>query len=903
MEIQNVSFACENVKRYPWARAIVEEWKQDAAYAMEQERSFFEEMISELTLWPEYGQNCPVCVNRLSSMGECGIYEWNIRDPDRLVCMYCKTAYPNPEYPETGRVTAPRMGQTFDFYLTEEERAHPEDRSGKYAFKWSRNPVHTSWSGVIRSKKATWCVHRVPTLARLYGLTGEVAYAERAAWIMDMMAQRYPNWLFHSYDGTVADLPPAEVAVEMGRNPRGGQFQPEAIVSAFEGRHRDGEYATLFNGFWGAGRFGCSGSDGGIILSVTLSYDLIREATYQDGTPVITPEMDRRIREDLILAGCADTENWNDINNKCGRGRALSGAVGILFQRPASVRRAIEGFELLIENDFHFDGFCCESPGYSGMHLGMMRQIPEILMGYSDPEGYTPEKGEPLKDFDPFQAFERYRLALESMVRMLDPRMCYPVIGDSRDGSGLDAEYAEILTAHYGNRYAGLLERALEAPLAEAGSEYALWRRDPDLKVGQDADLPLYSEWFPGWHVAVLRGEHVRDHTAFYFNGYAYGGHRHYDTLGVIYIAHGKEMAADRGYIWDDPRNAWTKSTLSHNIVTVDGVNQNGEGCHSTLELFGRGPGVEVVQASANAYEQCDRYQRMCALVEVPEGLSYVVDFFRVRGGKLHRYGFHCNGKMIRIKGADPAPVEEEIQWLSNLRGATPGDAFTATWEHEGVKMDLTLLNPIDRLLVADAPGWRHDVGSDLHAPPVQQILAERTGGESRYAAVMAPYEGETSPIQSARLVLDDAGSGAMAVAVEREGCTDYILSSPDGAACQCGPVVMAGRFGFASVDAEGKTLRAYLLDGTELVCGEERLELSQGQTPLKVASVEGRTYHLAEDVPGDRALAGTYLLADETGYEIKSAAARTITVRDYPAVECDEVKLLNADVSVSLKD
>jgi hypothetical protein len=113
----------------------------------------------------------------------------------------------------------------------------------------------------------------------------------------------------------------------------------------------------------------------------------------------------------------------------------------------------------------------------------------------------------------------------------------------------------------------------------------------------------------------------------------------------------------------------------------------------------------------------------------------------------------------------------------------------------------------------------------------------------------------------------------------------------------------MAGRFGFASVDAEGKTLRAYLLDGTELVCGEERLELSQGQTPLKVASVEGRTYHLAEDVPGDRALAGTYLLADETGYEIKSAAARTITVRDYPAVECDEVKLLNADVSVSLKD
>ncbi len=893
MGIQDISFGRENVKRYAWAQSIVEGWKQDATYAVAQERSFFEEMISELTLWPEYGQNCPVCVNRLSSMGECGIYEWDVRDPNRLVCMYCKTAYPNPEYPETGRVTAPRMGQTFTFYLTDEERAHPEDRSGKYAFKWSRNPVHTSWSGVLRSKKATWCVHQVPTLARLYALTDEVAYAERAAWIIDIMAQRYPNLLFHSYDGTVADLPPAEVAVEIGRNPRGGKFPPEAIVSAFEDRHREGEYATLFNGFWGAGRFGCSGSDGGMILSMTLSYDLVREAACEDGTPVITPEMDRRIREDLILAGCVDTENWNDINNKCGPGRALSGAAGILFQRPASVRRAIEGFELLMRDDFHFDGFCCESPGYSGMHLRLMRQIPEILLGYSDPEGYTPEEGEPLKDFDPFQAFERYRLALESMVRMLDPRLRYPVIGDSRDGSGLDAEYAEILAAHYGSRYAGLLERALGAPLAEAGSEYALWRRDPDLKVDEGADLPLYSEWFPGWHVAVLRGEEVSDHTAFYFNGYAFGGHRHYDTLGIVYIAHGQEMAADRGYIWDDPRNAWTKSTLSHNIVTVDGMSQNGENCHSTLELFGRGPGVEVVQASANAYEQCDRYQRTCALVEIPGGQSYAVDFFRVRGGALHRYGFHCNGEMIGIAGADPESVEEEIEWLSNFRAAAPEDAFTATWAHEGVRMDLTLLNPIDRLLVVDAPGWRHDVGSDLHAPPVQQVLAERTDGDSRYAAVMAPYTGEASPIRSARLVLDSAD--AMAVAVEREGCTDYILSCPEGTTCECGPVTMTGRFGFVSVDAEEKALRSYLLDGTELRCGEERLALSEGQTPLKVASVEGRIYHLAEDAPVDRGLVGTYLLADETGYEIESATARSITVRDYPAVACDEVRLLNS--------
>ncbi len=898
MKIRDVSVGRENLKRHTWAKAIVDEWREEASHAMGLDRSTFEEMIPELTLWPEYGQNCPVCVDRLSSMGECGIYRWDVRDPDRLVCTYCGTEYPNPDYPETGSVTAPRMGQTFTYYLTDAERAHPGDRSGQYAFRWSSAPVHTSWSGVLRSKKANWCAQQMVLLADLYGVTGEVAYAERAAWILDIFGRRYPGWLFHSYDGTVVDLPPAEAAVELGRNPRGGKFPVESIITAFEGRHRDGDHAALYNGFWGAGRFKCSGSDGSFILSATEVYDLIRDAVLRGGDPVITPDADRRIREDLILAGCIDTENWDDINNKCGPARALSGAVGIMFDRPSSVRRAIEGFEALMAKSYHFDGCCWESPGYSSMHLRLMREIPVILQGYSDPEGFEPEEGARLVDFTPFQAFGRYRLALESMIRVLDPRMRVPVIGDTRDGQGMDAEYAEILAAHYGDVYADLLETAQGAPLAEKGSEYALWHRNPDLTAGDGGDLPLHSEWFPGWHVAVLRGEKAAEHSAFYFNGYAGGGHRHDDTLGILYIAQGEEMASDRGYIWDDPRNAWTKGTLSHNIVTVDGISQNAEGRSSCLELFGIGPGVQVVQASARAYQHCNAYQRTCVLVELPDGGTYVVDFFRVHGGRLHQYGFHCNGSLVRVDGADPQSVDEEIEWLSNIRAAACEGPFTATWEHQGVRMDLRMLSPVDRLLVADAPGWRHDVGSDLKAPPVQEILAERRWEAelaSRYAAVMSPYPGERSPVQSAQLTLDDPVSGAMAITVERDGGTDTILSSPDGETRAAGPVSMQGRLGFVSTGSDGKVERAYLLDGTALECGEASLALPRGQTVLKVASTEDRTFHLAEDLPTDSDWTGSYVLAEDTGFEIESTTARSITVRDYPVVACDEVRILSS--------
>ena len=897
--MQNIHNARENARRYPWARAIVNRWRQEVAYALEQDRSFFERMIPTLTPWPEYGQNCPACVGRLSAMGETGLYQWDIRDPGRLVCNYCKTEYPNADYPETGAIVAPQMGQTFSYYLNEDERAHPEDTTGTHAYRWVTFPVHTSWTGVLRSKQGRWCLDRVLPLARLYALNDDPACAERAAWIMDIAASRYPNWLFHSYDGTYADCPPGAAAIELGRHPHGGRFPAQTIITAFAGRHRDddGEHAALFNGFWGGGRFGCSGGDANILLQLTLAYALIRDAKDANGQALIAAEMNRRICDDLILAGCDDMECWDEINNKCGPGRALSALVGRLFDRPHSIRRAIEGFEGLLAMGFHSDGFCTESPSYSDMFLNLMRHIPDLLAGYTDPVDYVPAAGERLVDFDPYARFARYRLALESMIRMLDPNLKYPVIGDTHAGSGLAPIHAEVLTAHYGEHYAGLLAQTLGAALAEAGDEYALWHRDPDLQATDSVPLPLNSEWFPGWQVGVLRGGAAQEHTAFYFNGYAQGGHRHADTLGISYIAHHRELAADRGYIWDDPRGVLTKGTFAHNIVTVDGEKQNHPDRRSELELFGRGPGVEVVQASAQAYAQCERYQRTSVLVQRPDGGTYAVDFFRVAGGKTHHYGFHCNGELTGVQGADFAPLEGEepvlaewLQWVQNPRMARPEQGVIATWAYENVHMDLHLLNPVARLLLADAPGWRSCHGSQLDAPPVQQILAERNAAASAYAAVMVPYAGEVSPMRAVRLI--GVEGGVLGVEISLGDRTDYMLSAPDDTERTFGPVTLSGRFGLVSADAAGEPLGAYLLDGTRLACGDVECALPRGSTRLPVSSAEGQTLHLAQTVPDDLPIACA--LVGGTGYDVEEVAGAAIRVRDYPAVADEAVTLLH---------
>mgnify|MGYP001007362154 CR=1 FL=1 len=898
---RHIATAKANLERYAWAQGVLKSYRSSLDFSLKLDREYFRRIVPDLTPGSTYGQVCPACVNQKCSMGETGVWQWNIRQPDQLRCKYCKTVYPNEKYPETGRLDCPRMGQSFTYYINPEQQAHPDEDLGNHAYLWAGRPIQVSFSGVIRAQKLSWTLQLPLRLAKLYALTGETPYAERTAWILERLAEVYPKYLYHSYGGCFADLEPAEVAREMGRHPRAGHFPPGVICHPAERmrvRFKDGGGA-LDAGFWGAGRLTTgAGGEGDALLSITVAYDLTRDAKDPDGRPIYSADMARRITEDLILAGCADMENYNDINNKCAPGRALSGAVGILFGQPERVRRAREGIELLLEQCFHFDGFCKESPSYSSMHLSNMGDIPDLLSGYSDPPGYTPPVGERLQDFDAYQHLPRYRLALQSMAQMLRPDRKMPVLGDTHSGSGLSAQYVEILADHYGSRYAKLLETVLGGPLDQKGSEYALWHRDPELKAPTgEGDLDLRTEYFPGWQVGVLRSGNDASQTAFYFNGYCAHGHRHEDTLGVIYHAYNQELASDRGYIWDDPRNAWTRSTLAHNLVTVDGKSQNARQRRSRLELFGISPGVEVIQASADAYAECSEYRRTCALVRLPQGGNYVVDLFRVRGGRMHQYGLNGNGRFVGLEGLEPKPIDEEIRWLANLRAVPkPPQVCSAVWDCDGTRLQAWLLGPLDRLVVADAPGWRSFRGDQLNAPPITQILAERQGTQdlqSLYAAVLSPFQGDASPIRAVRLVpAEPQTDQAVAVAVERDGGTDYVLSSLDDQPHRFGPLRLTGRFGLATLDSSGQLVRGYLLEGVELSAGSRKLTAPAARLTRKITKVDERQIELDSPLPAEATRPGRYLLSGETGFEIEQVEGNRLTLRSYPFVGGQELML-----------
>ncbi len=927
-DIQN---ALQNVSRFGWAQRIVDGWKDSVAFALRQDRAFFDALIPELTPGSFYGQNCPACVGKQSVMGETGIFDWSVETPDRLTCNRCGTVYPNANYPETGVLECPRMGQTFTYYETDLERAQPGERN-HHALKWlGDRPTMTSFSSMIRFARVHWAFGQVLPLAKRYALTGEIACAERAAWVMDRFARVYPNYIYHSYDGSIADLPPAEVAANMGRHesaggPNGGRFPREAIRHAY-GLHQHEDHATMNNGFWGAGRINVhgKGSDAGPLLDMTVAYDLIRDARHADGRRVVDDGMERRIVDDLIAAGCADVEHWDSVSNKGVAVFSLCAAVGALLEQPGRVRHALAGFDRMVESRYHFDGFYSESPSYAAHNFDNVHEVADILCGYSDPPGFQPEGGPRLENLNPFTA-GRFHLAMQSMLRMLAPGRRLPVIGDTVYDTEIRILYAEVLAARLGGQYAGLLETVQGASLAERGNEYALWYRPSDLQAGGPVELPLRSEWFPGWHVGVLRGGKP-DATALYFNGNenrwtVHTGHRHRDILSLSAYAFGEEMVPDRGYFSGSgqltregrPGQRWLVSTLSHNLVVVDSENQSDHDCGSNLELFGVAPGIEVVQASGvQAYPQCETYRRTSALVQAPEGQIYVVDFFRVKGGQTHHYSFHCNGSLTQVTptpgGAEPVDLAPAWSaWLSNPRAFTPEAPHTFTWGFRDIRLDLTVLNTRDsvgRIILADAPGWRRgSPASELEKPPVQQVLVENLATDpgqataTQYAAVFAPYRSDRSPVLGARLLASDPQSGVLAVEVKLAGRTDYILSTPDQQSRTFGPCTASGSFAFASVDDAGRATQAYLLDGTGLACGDLKVTLPEPHTPLRVRSVADRTFHLADPLPPGRAVDGSYLLAGaspQTGFEIESAGAESISVRDYPAIACDRITLLHS--------
>jgi len=166
-------------------------------------------------------------------------------------------------------------------------------------------------------------------------------------------------------------------------------------------------------------------------------------------------------------------------------------------------------------------------------------------------------------------------------------------------------------------------------------------------------------------------------------------GHGHRDTMNLGIDAFGLNLAPEIGYPKDTGPEAgrfqFVSATISHNTVTVDNQSQNRSENRGYPLHFDDSGKVKVMDAEKSLiYNETDLYRRTVVMVEANDDVSYGVDFFRVRGGSEHLYGFHAQSKEItETEGLHPVLQETGTYAGPDVTyGVDPSPLSGKSWEH-----------------------------------------------------------------------------------------------------------------------------------------------------------------------------------------------------------------------------
>jgi hypothetical protein len=212
----------------------------------------------------------------------------------------------------------------------------------------------------------------------------------------------------------------------------------------------------------------------------------------------------------------------------------------------------------------------------------------------------------------------------------------------------------------------------------------------------------------------------------------------------------------------------WYTRTAAHNTVEVDGENTRAAGGKTTLWID-RGT-FRAIRASGPSLIGGERYERTAALIDISAADSYVVDIFRVAGGREHTKFVHSHFGKISTQGLSLEPAVE-TRFGELMRGfrrdADPDPVWSIDWavddhleilrEPRDIHVRYTDLTRGAEVMTAE--GWVSvgQYGGTAEAW-IPRILVRRGAAEppltSTFISVIEPYEGTPAIAGVRRLAL-----------------------------------------------------------------------------------------------------------------------------------------------------
>ena len=344
------------------------------------------------------------------------------------------------------------------------------------------------------------------------------------------------------------------------------------------------------------------------------------------------------------------------------------------------------------------------------------------------------------------------------------------------------------------------------------GLPYDLFAADPggfQTRVAQviaegGADPKLASVNKREWGLAVLRAGEGANARAAWLDYDSGERHGHADAMTMGLFAKGLDLLPDFGYPpvqyggWSAPPAVWYTQTAAHNTVAVDGQNTR-TGIGKTTLWFD-GEQLHVVRAAGAQLIGGQQYERTIALIDISAQDSYLLDVFRVVGGKDHARFLHGHFGRLSTQGLSLMPAEEGTfgAVMRNFkRDRRPSEGWSADWSIEdrlqylppGSDVHLRHTDLTRNAEVETAEAWVA-VGSlgGTEEAWIPSVLVRRCAVEpplaSTFVAVLEPYQRRPNLVGVRRFDLQDAEAKPCSedqVGVEvrlANGCRDVVLAS-----------------------------------------------------------------------------------------------------------------------------
>jgi hypothetical protein len=643
-----------NAERHPWAREQVRQLVEGTAPWMKLSDEelwaavFGAEIDRSHSVWSS--GYCPACRRPVL------MYAWEIdawRQPWKVRCPHCRELFPKNDFQKYYQSGLNRHG-VFEQRLADKrllfnpEFPNPADAKHQFGVD--------DGHGYAEGDKRWWFVGAylrygqweqvvlggITKLAAAYVVTGNPVYARKAAILLDRLADLFPTFDY------------AQQGLVYERRRYGGGvagYVSYSIDSAYDVRKLALAYDQIFEG---------------IQTDRQLVDFLARQAAaYQLDNPKqsfagIQRNIEERILRDVL-------RNPHKIHTNYPGTEGTLAIIESILDWPASRPRVEALIEEIVARTTEVDGLSGEKGLNSYATLGphylayLLEHFLRADLGLLD--GLL-ARHPGLR--------ETYRFFVDTWVG----RQYYPISGDAGAFAVRSEEYAGLPLKPQAGRYGSdlpvspytflwRLYRATSDPLylqifhlglEKYGEQAArdLFAADPDQPLREARDAVARHGAWPAprsvlkrdWRLALLRSPRAPDAAVWLdFDSVPQSrlkSHYHFDAMNLGLFAKGLDLLPEFGYPavqfgdWHTKQALWHKKTIVHNTVVVDGRDQSGGDARATL--WGDGQLLRVVRASSPAQYGGRQYERTVAMADLNPGNFYVLDVFRVAGGREHAF-------------------------------------------------------------------------------------------------------------------------------------------------------------------------------------------------------------------------------------------------------------------------